>query len=443
MYPTRQLIFVVLVGLPPSLLGALLVPSLWLVGVAWVLFTAGCFVLDAFATRSGGTVVCTLDAPSILGVGRAAHASLGFAFAQRGPGAVEWAIEAGPRLRVLPPRGSSLVADGRGQAEIVLVPARRGSETISRLWVRWHGPLSLCWRQTILPLDQSVSILPDIATVKEEAAKALRLSADTAGVRPQRRPGDGADFSGLREFQAGMDSRSIDWKQSARHGKLLAREYDAEENLHVIFAIDTGRLMSEPLAGLPRIDRAIHAMLLLSLLSLRLGDRVGVFAFDERPIISSGLVAGANAFAVLQRLAATLEYSSAETNITLGLTQLGAELPRRSIVVVFTDFADTTGGELMIENVGRLLGRHTVVFVTFRDEELETLVDAEPESAADITRTVLADAMLRERRAVTVRLQRMGVDVIDVPLDRISMRLIESYLAIKTREGLRRGREIA
>ena len=39
--------------------------------------------------------------------------------------------------------------------------------------------------------------------------------------------------------------------------------------------------------------------------------------------------------------------------------------------MVFTDFADTTSAELMLENIGRLMRQHLVLFVVMRDEELE------------------------------------------------------------------------
>ena len=80
-----------------------------------------------------------------------------------------------------------------------------------------------------------------------------------AGLKAQLERGDGAEFHALREFQPGMDRRAIDWKQSARHGKLLAKEFRTERNHHMVLAIDTGRLMCEPLAGpaaaRPRAER--------------------------------------------------------------------------------------------------------------------------------------------------------------------------------------------
>src|SRR6185437_11801515 len=143
------------------------------------------------------------------------------------------------------------------------------------------------------------------------------------------------------------------------------------------------RLMSAPLGGQPRLDRALHAMLLLAYVGLKLGDRIGLFAFDERPKLRSGTVAGASAFPLLQRLAARLDYSTAETNFTLGLSQLAGDLEHRSIVVIFTDFSD---------------------------------------------------AMLRERDVVIERLRRLGVQIVDAPVDEISSNLLKTYFAVKRRD---------
>src|SRR5262249_52625632 len=119
---------------------------------------------------------------------------------------------------------------------------------------------------------------------------------------------------------------------------------------------------------------------------------------------------------------------------TLGLTQLSTDLGHRSIVVLFTEFVDTTSAELMLENIGRLLQRHLVLFVLFRDVELENLVRAAPGTAEDVSRAVIADALLRERDIVIERLRRLGVQVVDAPLDQIGMGLLNAYLAAKRRD---------
>ena len=93
--------------------------------------------------------------------------------------------------------------------------------------------------------------------------------------------------------------------------------------------------------------------------------------------LRSGSVSGVRAFPALQRLAAQLDYSVEETNFTLGLTQLAGDIEHRSVIILFSDFSDTTSAELMLENVAQLLKRHIVLFVVFRDEELEGIAAGE------------------------------------------------------------------
>uniref|UniRef100_UPI0013D63301 DUF58 domain-containing protein n=2 Tax=Pseudomonadota TaxID=1224 RepID=UPI0013D63301 len=71
-----------------------------------------------------------------------------------------------------------------------------------------------------------------------------------------------SEFEALTEWRSGMERRTIDWNHSARHLQLLARENRIERNNQIVFAIDTGRVMCEPIDGLPRVDRAITAALL-------------------------------------------------------------------------------------------------------------------------------------------------------------------------------------
>jgi len=436
MYPTRRMIFVVLLGVPLSMLAAVLSPPLWMIGLGWIFFAACLFILDALLVANPSRLSTAIANPHSMGVARREQGHVTFEFAGQAPPEIELAFDPdGRRIAIEPDRQVLPVTKRQARADFTLVPLRRGEGGIETLWARWQGPLGLVWKQRVEGVRDKVAVLPNIGAVKEEAMRLFQRDSGSFGLRVRLRAGEGAEFNALKEFQSGMDRRTIDWKQTARHGKILAREFQAEENQRIVFALDTGRLMCEPLAGLPRIDRAIQALLLLSYVALRLGDRVGLFAFDEKPNLSSGAVSGANAFGVLQRLAAKIDYTTKETNFTLGLTQLSGELDQRAIIVIFTDFSDTTGAELMLENIKRLVARHVVLFVVFRDEELESMVRHAPTEPADVSRAVIADAMLRERGLVTARLRRMGVDVIDASADKIGAGLIDAYLAVKQGRG--------
>ena len=102
--------------------------------------------------------------------------------------------------------------------------------------------------------------------------------------------------------------------------------------------------------------------------------------------------------------------------------------------MVFTDFADTTSAELMLENVGRLLKRHLVLFVIFRDEELEAIARREPVDPEAVSRAVTAEVLLRERDLVIARLVRMGAHIVDAPAASVGPALLSAYIDLKRRD---------
>jgi uncharacterized protein (DUF58 family) len=268
--------------------------------------------------------------------------------------------------------------------------------------------------------------------VHERGAQVFQRHA-LQGLIAQLNRGEGTDFDALVEYRSGMDRRAIDWKQSARHRKLLAKEYRTERNNQIVFAIDGGRQMSEPVAGLPRVDRAVSAMLLTGWVALKLGDRVALHAFDSRPRIASGLISGSAAFPELQRLAADIDYSAEETNYTFALTTLATRLTRRSMIVLFTEFTDLASADFMVRAARRMVETHLLLVVVLRDEELETIADAMPHRPDDVTRAVTAAALIRDRRLALTRLQHLGVHIIESEYDRVGERLVAGYLDLKRR----------
>ncbi|WP_338447262.1 DUF58 domain-containing protein [Pelagerythrobacter marensis] len=356
--------------------------------------------------------------------------------ASRAP--VDIALAVDPRLD---PAGSvrfaAPFAPGAGvwQGTVRVAPSRRGTAAVERVWLRWTGPLGLGARQASHALESEVRIWPDLAPVRSPALQAFLRDAQF-GLIARRIRGEGTQFEALSEYEPGMDRRRIDWKASARHTRLYARENESERNNQIVFAFDCGQAMCEPVGGLPRIDRAVTAALTASYVALKGGDRVALFGFAQRPELSTPFVGDSRNFHRLQRAAAGLDYHAQEPNFTLALATLAARLQRRSLVVLFSDFTDPTGAELMIESVGRLVDRHLVLFVTIEDEDLASLSDTEPDTLDALATAVAADTLLRQRALVLERLRQMGVDIIEAPWDRIGYRLIDRYLEIKRAEAI-------
>lgn len=431
-YPTRAAVLAAAAGVPFAFVVAAAAPERWYAAIAWpvaVLFLA---LADALiAVRHGEA---KLDVPASASVGEIVESVATVTLRGRNlPAKAEIAVQANALIEAGDDGRLWIeLEQGRGAARLPLVMARRGAGRLERLWLRWRGPLGLVWQQRRIELDSTILILPDIRPVRERGAQVFQRHA-LQGLIAQINRGEGTDFDALVEYRSGMDRRAIDWKQSARHRKLHAKEFRSERNNQIVFAIDGGRQMSEPVAGLPRVDRAVSAMLLTGWIALKLGDRVALHAFDSRPRIASGLISGSAAFPELQRLAANIDYSGEETNYTFALTTLATRLTRRSMIVLFTEFTDLASADFMVRAARRMVETHLLLVVVLRDEELETIADALPLRPEDVTKAVTAAALIRDRRLVLTRLQHLGVHVIESEYDRVGDRLVAGYIDLKRR----------
>ncbi len=318
-------------------------------------------------------------------------------------------------------------------ANIPVRAVRRGVWTMTRLWLLWPSRLKLFEFTPRLPVKLEVRIVPNIRPVQSGQITTTVMST-LYGVKENRAIGEGSEFHQLRDFVRGMDVKTIDWKRSARRRSLVARELQAERNHHVILALDTGYLMREDIAGLPKIDHATTAALATAWAAAIGGDLVGYFSYDVRPRTFVAPQPGRIAFARLRSWTANLGYVGRETNHTLALTELNARTPKRSLIIIFTDFVDTTSAELMIENIGILARRHMIVFVTIRDPDLETLVDRAPDDLDGVATLVAANQWVQDRRRVLERLVRLGVTIVDARPNTVTAQLISTYLDIKARD---------
>lgn len=433
-YPTRLAILATAAGGPIALLIGLFVPHHWYAGLAWPLAVLLLALIDAVLGPAPRHAHARLIAPAWAYVGRCIDATVEVAIAgARPPDSVAVAISADPLLdnNSVETQWATL-AQGKGSAKLSLEAVRRGTATIDGLWLRWSGMLGLVWKQRMLATDTEIAILPDIQLVRERGMQLFERYA-LQGLMAQLDRGDGTDFNSLVEHHPGMDRRTIDWKQSARHLKLHAKEFHTERNNQVVFAIDAGRQMCEPVANLSRLDRVISAALLTAWIALKSGDRAALHAFDIRPRIAGGFVSGAGAFTELQRLAARIAYSGEETNYTFALTSLAAQLTRRSLIILFTEFTDHIAAEFLVQAAARVAQKHLLLLVVLRDEELESILERRPATSEDVTRSVTAAALLKDRLMVLTRLRHLGIHVIESRYDEVGERLVAGYVDLKRR----------
>ncbi len=432
--PTKTAVWLTGAGIAIAILPALSSASTW---PLWPLFVCVIFfllALEYILSVKPGQVHWEVTIPETIPIGEPTHAEVEMEF----PAGVKT-----PHVVILdvsdlaePPRAH--YDDGatpRTTIHIPLKPKRRGILTLETLRVRYRGRLGLLEWLVCRPVEKRSPVIPNTVPVRRAAIQFADRRTFRSGLKIERYRGDGTEFESLREFIQGDEIRSINWKSTAKHRTLLARQFRAERNHQIVFALDTGHLMSEPIGnGIPKLDHAVTTVLLMSYVSLRAGDRVGLYTFDAKVGDHLPPRGGIHFHQVLTNFTSRIDYSDSETNFTLGLSNLLQKLSRRSLIVVLTDFVDTVTAELMVQNLGRLSKKHVVMFVSLRDPDLEQTALQSPKDLFVMNRSVVADALLRTRENVLRQLRLCGIHPLDLPPEEVGTQAISRYLEIKRRE---------
>jgi uncharacterized protein (DUF58 family) len=312
--------------------------------------------------------------------------------------------------------------------------------------VRSIGPLGLAARQGKHQVPWTVRVLPPFRSRRHLPEKLSRLRQLDGQHRALLR-GQGSEFDSLREYVIGDDVRSIDWRATARRGSrggrptaeplagagdrnVMVRTWRPERDRQILVMLDTGRTSAGRVGGVPRLDAAMDATLLLTALASRAGDRVDMIAFDRR---LRARVVGAPRSAVLSAVAqamAGIEPELVETDAAALSSAVLTTARHRSLIVLLTDLNPAAIEEGLLPRLPLLAARHEILVAAVADPALTEMASGRA-TAADIYDAAAAEQALAARQRVSALLQRRGAHVVDAPPDRLPPALADAYLTLK------------
>jgi len=391
-------------------------------------------LIDAMLA-SGRAVVVARESPAVLSVGRAnpvrlqlrsiARRSLDVTVVDDRPADV--AVHNLPARVTLTPRG-------RATAVYHLSPSRRGAVELGDHHVRYPSPLGFWQRQLRLPARSALKVYPDVTAVRVYELLA-RQSRENLLVRAVRLRGGENEFERLRDYGRDDEYRNIDWKATARRGRLIVREYQQERNQTVVCLLDCGRLMTAESEGLAQLDHALNAVLMLSHVAARAGDQLGLMAFDARVRSYLPPAGGRRAAQRVAHAMYDLHANMVETDFEAAFMELTKRLRKRALVVLFTQVIDDVSAQAVLRQVRGLRPRHLPVCVLFRDPDLDRL--AEPPAGlagapdGDLYVGAAAAEAIVWRERLVRDLKVGGALVLHVPPRNTTPAVINRYLQIK------------
>lgn len=316
-------------------------------------------------------------------------------------------------------------------------PLARGEARFAPAELRLFSPLRL-WQVTRHAGAPSlVRVYPNFQALARYTLLATDNRLSQIGVLQVRRRGEGMEFHQLREYRQGDAPRAIDWKATARSGRLISREYEEEKDQRVLLVVDCGRRMAakdDTPDGdrLSHFDHTLNAALLLAHVALRQGDAVGMLTMGGvsrycEPRKSIG------ALHALLNHAYDIEPTLAMPDYELAASEVMLRLRRRALVIVLTNLRDEDDAALL-PALKLLRARHLVVLASLREAILSRALTARVDSfERAVTHAAAADYLENRERAFR-RIENTGAITLDVEPERLPIALVNRYLGLK-REG--------
>ena len=316
-----------------------------------------------------------------------------------------------------------------------LTPEVRGVHDFGAVGVRVEGPLRLGFRQGRVACPSTLRVTPDIVAVARYEALARRGRLEDMGVRSTRWA-EGTEFERIREATPDDPPRRVNWRATARTGRLMAVEMVPERAQTVVVCLDRGRLMGVGAGLRTKLDAAVDAALLLGHVALRSGDRVGLFVFDDGAGVRVTPRAGRRHLAAILEALQPLRAVEVEADHERSLGAFAAWQRRRSLAVVLTDIAESESGVSLARACARLRRRHLPLVATVRDPSTEGAAARRPQDATQAYMRAVAGGLLADRATAVSRLRAGGVEVLDAGPSALAGRLVDRYLEIKRRGSL-------
>lgn len=320
-----------------------------------------------------------------------------------------------------------------GSFEYTMTPRVRGELPLGRTVLRLEGPWRLGWRQVAPGPPETVPVDADISAVRVYEALARRGQLAELGVRTLRLRTEGTEFERVRDAVPDDPPRAVNWRATARTGRLMATELMPERAQPVIVCLDHGRLMGVGAGELTKLDHAINAALLLVHVALHSGDRAGLLAFADSVTVTLSPRAGAAQLRRFLDAVRPLRAGEIEADYDTAFTTLSRWQRRRALVVLLTDLLDRDQGTALVRQCVRLRRRHLPLVVTVRDPAIDDMARREPRSAADAYARAVAAGLLADRADTLQLLQHSGIATIDADARTLSPRLVNRYLELKRR----------
>jgi uncharacterized protein (DUF58 family) len=326
-----------------------------------------------------------------------------------------------------------LAAGGTDSFEYSLRPTERGEYYFGSLNIYVSSPLNLICRRFTFDKGQMVPTYPSFIQLKKYDLMAFSNRLFQYGLKKIRRIGHTMEFEQIKEYVAGDDIRTINWKATAKKNQLMVNQFQDEKSQNVYMVIDKGRVMKMPFNGLSLLDYAINSTLVLSNIILKKQDKAGMFTFSKKV---ENRVASEKRSAQMQRILENLYNINTnffESDFGRLYGDIKKNITQRSLILLYTNFETLDGLKRQLPYLKGIAQNHLLVVVFFENIELEQLIKADAGNIQEVYDQVIAEKLAFEKRLIVNELRKYGIYSVLTKPENLTIESINKYLEIKAR----------
>lgn len=324
---------------------------------------------------------------------------------------------------------SKIAPDETLEFEYQVTPHQRGNFPMHCLYLRVRSLFGFWKRHLILPFKSELHVYPDLKQLSHYALLARTNRLALLGVRRTRKVGQDNEFERLREYTRDDHHKNINWRSSARHNKLIVKDYQTSQSQRIIFLVDCGRMMTNESDGMSFVDHALNSTLMLSHVALSQGDSVGLICFSDKVHCFVPPRSGTGHMNQLLHACFNQFPRMVESRYDEAFLYLANRCNKRAMVVLITNVVDEVNSQQVVQYMQTVSKRHLPVSVMMRDHEIYE----EAEQTESLFNAAAAAQILNWRHDVLNTLSHQGVFSLDVMPEDLTAPLINQYLEIKAR----------
>jgi uncharacterized protein (DUF58 family) len=314
-----------------------------------------------------------------------------------------------------------------------LRPVKRGEYSFGAMNVFVLSSLGLLSRRFRFSQDKLVPVYPSYLQMRKYELMAISNRLTEAGIKKIRRIGQNTEFELIKEYVAGDDYRTINWKATARKTHLMVNHYQDERSQQVYSLIDKGRVMQMPFEGMSLLDYAINASLVISNIAIRKSDKAGLLTFQDK---IGSMVPASRSNDQMSRILEVLYNQKTgyrETDFSSVYSFVRRKISQRSLLLIFTNFESIHSLQRQLPFFINLAKQHLVVVIFFENTEVYKLINEPAPTTREIYQKAIAEKFVYERKLIVKELLKHGVHSILTTPQNLTVNTINKYLELKAR----------